>query len=84
MDEKELIKLGFDRIHVNKEDSGDKDDYYYYRLKRGPVMITSNINLESVDEEYELFIEVSFTDVKDENGLSLKKLIEHLNFKYKE
>jgi hypothetical protein len=32
MTEEELIEEGFERIDVPVEESGDKEDYYYYRF----------------------------------------------------
>jgi len=35
MKEEELIEEGFERIDVTIEESGDKEDYYYYRYSFG-------------------------------------------------
>ena len=35
MTEEELIEEGFERIDVPVKESGDKNDYYYYRLSVG-------------------------------------------------
>jgi hypothetical protein len=44
MTEDNLIELGFKRIDVPVEESGDKEDYHYYNYK-----LSDDINLVSSD-----------------------------------
>lgn len=39
MTEQELIEEGFEKIDVFTEESGDKNDYYYYSLKLNPEFV---------------------------------------------
>lgn len=44
MREDELIELGFEKIIVTAEESGNREDYHYYNYK-----LNDNINLVSTD-----------------------------------
>lgn len=44
MTEDSLIELGFEKIYVPVEESGDEKDYYYYNYK-----LNEDINLVSSD-----------------------------------
>lgn len=50
MKEKELIKLGFERIDVPVEESGD-EPYYFYVLDIGDISLMSSTNDEIDNEE---------------------------------
>jgi hypothetical protein len=39
--EQHLIDLGFERIDVSKEESGDNYDYYYYDFELGQLSLIS-------------------------------------------
>ena len=70
MREEELIEEGFHRIDVPMEESGDEEDYYYYRYAfgRGFDMISTE-NTESSKKNkwsvnFEEFAE-NITDIED-------------------
>lgn len=72
--EKDLLKLGFERMDVGIEESGDKA-YYYFTFDIGDLCLISNSNDECVNGNYGVEIfeynTISFNDLK-----SLKKLID--------
>ena len=51
MKEKELIALGFNRKDVTAEESGDENDWYYYKMDFGDghlgLMSSSNDEVEN-------------------------------------
>jgi hypothetical protein len=74
MKEQDLIKLGFERTDVNKEESGDEDFHYYtydFGLSRSISLITS-ANTD-VDEYWsvEIFEDegIVFYDLEDVTNL---------------
>ena len=68
MKEKELIALGFDRIDVTAEESGEENDWYYYEINFGDghlgLMSSSNDEVENDEWYVELFNEntIRFTN----------------------
>lgn len=42
MTEDVIIGLGFERVDVSKEESGDKNDYYYYTKDVGKMSFITN------------------------------------------
>jgi len=42
MTEDVIISLGFERVDVPKEESGDKNDYYYYTKDVGEMSFITN------------------------------------------
>ena len=71
MKEKELIALGFDRIDVTAEESGEENDWYYYEINFGDghlgLMSSSNDEVENDEWYVELSNEntIRFTDSSD-------------------
>jgi hypothetical protein len=70
MTEEELIEEGFERIDVPMEESGDEEDYYYYRYAfgRGFSMISTE-NTESSKKNkwsvtFEEFVD-NIVDIED-------------------
>lgn len=49
MTEEIIISLGFERIDVPKEESGDENDYYYYNKDVGKMSFITNASDESVN-----------------------------------
>jgi hypothetical protein len=76
MKEDRLVIKGFKRIHVKKEESGDKDDYYYYVYSHNGLLISSNTNLEAKDDDYTLTINIDdHTLTKEQDVLLLDILL---------
>ena len=68
--EEELLKLGFERVDVSKEESGDKGFHYYtYDIGHGVIsLITqSNDEIENDDWHVEVFNDTSirFETIED-------------------
>lgn len=49
MTEQELIEEGFTKVDVYKDQSGDKEDYYYYNyhFKNGAMMYSSESDIST-------------------------------------
>ena len=74
MKEKELVALGFQRVDVSAEDSGDKAFHYYtYDFGNGSFGLISNSNDEAEDGQWyvEVFEDetIRFTNSSDVMGL---------------
>ena len=74
MKEKELVALGFERVDVSAEDSGDKAFHYYtYDFGNRTFALISNANDEAVDDNWyvEVFEDetIRFTNSSDVMGL---------------
>lgn len=55
MTEQELIEEGFERVEVPTVDSGDKSDYYYYKLDLNPSFtLISNANDEVYNKAWKV------------------------------
>ena len=69
MKQQELIEAGFDKVIVTKEESGDKNDYYYYSYEiNSDVILISNASDEinnNIWKVYEHSWGVAMTDVDD-------------------
>jgi hypothetical protein len=69
MTEQELIEEGFERIDVLTEESGDKNDYYYYSLELNPnFVLTSDESDEIVNSQWQVYcyeIDVTIKDIED-------------------
>jgi len=62
MTEEELIEEGFERIDVPIEESGDEEDYYYYRYSLGSgFSLYSSENTDSPKNKWSVTFE-EFTD----------------------
>jgi hypothetical protein len=69
MRKEDLEEVGFERVFVSKEESGNKNDYYYYKYEiNGDVILQSNesdtIN-NNTWKVYEHSWGVAMTDVDD-------------------
>jgi hypothetical protein len=69
MTEQELIEEGFERIDVLTEESGDKNDYYYYSLKlNSDFVLISDESDEIVNSQWQVYcyeIDVTIKDIED-------------------
>jgi hypothetical protein len=69
MTEQELIEEGFERVDVLKEESGDKNDYYYYSLKlNSDFVLISDESDEIVNSQWQVYcyeIDVTIKDIED-------------------
>jgi len=69
MRKEDLEEAGFERVFVSKEESGNKNDYYYYKYEiNSDVILTSNesdtIN-NNIWKVYEHSWGVAMTDIDD-------------------
>jgi hypothetical protein len=69
MTEQELIEAGFERVDVLTEESGDKNDYYYYSLKlNSDFVLISDESDEIVNSQWQVYcyeIDVTIKDIED-------------------
>ena len=69
MTEEELIEEGFNRIDILIEESGDKNDYYYYSLKlNSDFVLISDESDEIVNSQWQVYcyeIDVTIKDIED-------------------
>jgi hypothetical protein len=69
MTEEELIEEGFERIDVPIEESGDEEDYYYYRYSLGSgFSLHSSENTDSPNNKWRVVFEEfsdNITDIED-------------------
>jgi hypothetical protein len=69
MTEQELIEEGFERVDVLTEESGDKNDYYYYSLKlNSDFVLISDESDEIVNSQWQVYcyeIDVTIKDIED-------------------
>ena len=66
--EEELVKLGFERVDVSKEESGDKPFHYYtYDIGNGAISLISQSNdeVENNNWHVEVFEDISFESIED-------------------
>jgi len=70
--EQHLIELGFKRTDVTKEESGEKNDFYYYTLDIGDLSILSSDSDTKEDFHVGLF-DYNYLNVYDYE--TLKELI---------
>ena len=79
MKEKELVALGFERVDVSAEESGDTAFHYYiYDFGNRTFSLISNANDEAVDDKW--YIEV-FEDesIQFTNSSDIMALIDIIN-----
>jgi hypothetical protein len=69
MKQQELIEAGFDKVIVTKEESGDKNDYYYYSYEiNSDVILVSNGSDEINNNQWKVYEHswgVAMTDIED-------------------
>lgn len=70
MKEQDIVDLGFKRVDVTAEESGDDAFYYYtYDLGNGALNLISNANNEIIDGRWSIEIfedeTIQFWDVSD-------------------
>ena len=69
MKQQELIEAGFDKVIVTKEESGDKNDYYYYSYEiNSDVILVSNESDEINNNQWKVYEHswgVAMTDIED-------------------
>ena len=70
MKEQELVKLGFERVDVNEQESGDKAFHYYtYDIGNGTISLITQSNDEVKDNNWhvEVFDDTSirFETIED-------------------
>lgn len=57
MKAQELIEIGFDKISVSIEESGDKTSYYFYRLiLPNDIMLTSSENDNVINDNWSVYL----------------------------
>ena len=73
MTEQELIEEGFERVDVLTEESGDKNDYYYYSLAlNSDFVLISDESDEIVNSQWQVYcyeIDVTIKDIEDVQAL---------------
>ena len=69
MKQQELTEAGFDKVIVTKEESGDKNDYYYYSYEiNSDVILISNASDEINNNQWKVYEHswgVAMTDIED-------------------
>jgi hypothetical protein len=69
MRKEDLEETGFERVFVSKEESGNKNDYYYYRYEINSDVILTSIESDMINNNqwkvYEHSWGVAMTDVDD-------------------
>ena len=69
MKQQELTEAGFDKVIVTKEESGDKNDYYYYSYEiNSDVILISNASDEINNNQWKVYEHswgVAITDIED-------------------
>ena len=69
MRKEDLEEAGFERVFVSKEESGNKNDYYYYRYEINSDVILTSIESDMINNNqwkvYEHSWGVAMTDVDD-------------------
>ena len=69
MKQQELTEAGFDKVIVTKEESGDKNDYYYYSYEiNSDVILISNESDEINNNQWKVYEHswgVAMTDIED-------------------
>ena len=69
MKQQELTEAEFDKIIVTKEESGDKNDYYYYSYEiNSDVILISNESDEINNNQWKVYEHswgVAMTDIED-------------------
>jgi hypothetical protein len=85
MTEEELINEGFEKVYVDKEESGNKDDYYYYTYELAiDTSIITCANDEAKNGWYaysDIDLSGRITDIEDVR--ILKQLIEKWSISHK-
>jgi hypothetical protein len=61
MTEEIFEKLGFERVDVSAEETGDQRGFYYYSIDIGDICIMSNSDDEAIEKGWEAFIFDSMT-----------------------
>jgi hypothetical protein len=70
MTEEIFRKLGFEKVVVTIEESGNDEDFYYYTLDIGDICIMSSADYEATEKGWEAFIFDSNTmNIKGEGDL---------------
>jgi hypothetical protein len=75
MTESNIKKLGFKRVDVSAEESGDYS-YYYYGYKIGHIDLISNSNDNIQDDKW--IVEILEGDIQFHDARELKTVIEIL------
>ena len=69
MRKEDLEETGFERIFVSKEESGNKNDYFYYKYEiNTDVILISNANDEISNNNWKIYEHswgVAMTDIDD-------------------
>lgn len=69
MSEDELIETGFEKVIVTKEESGNKNDYYYYSYEiNEDVILTSCESDATVNRQWKVYEHswgVAMIDIED-------------------
>jgi hypothetical protein len=69
MSEDELIESGFEKVIVTAEESGNKNDYYYYKYEiNDDVILMSSENDATVNKQWKVYEHtwgVAMIDIED-------------------
>ena len=69
MRKEDLEEVGFERVFVSKEESGNKNDYFYYKYEINSDVILTSIESDMINNNqwkvYEHSWGVAMTDVDD-------------------
>ena len=74
MTEQTFIDLGFDRVVITAEESGDPQDDHYYRKEIGEILLITNSNEEAHNEGWWASI-FEFNDLKIKGSGDLEDLV---------
>ena len=76
MTEQELIELGFERVDVSKQESGDKAFYYYtYDIGNGTISLISQSNDEVENSNWHVEV-FEYTSIRFETIEDLTEFIQ--------
>ena len=69
MRKEDLEEVGFERVFVSKEESGNKNDYFYYKYEINSDVILTSIESDMINNNqwkvYEHSWGVAMTDIDD-------------------
>ena len=77
MTEQTFIDLGFDKITISAEESGDPYDCHYYRKKIGEILLLTNTDDEAREEGWWASI-FEFDSLKIKGTGDLEELVKIL------
>ena len=79
MTEQDLIDIGFQKVIVTDDESGNGYEYYYYTLNVGDGFILSSIGNDEVGSDGWIVLNHNWPEVKIKDKNSIITLIEMFN-----